>query len=316
MATETAESTEQAAGGRLLDRRRVERLLRAGLYGFSALMMLFLWVPLLIIVALSVAESPNLLPFEGFTTEHYLRLPGQRSLRGSVAISLFVATVSAAVATAIGVLASFALTRYRFRFREIYRTFGIVPMIIPGIILGVGLRFYFRLLADVQLGFLPTVLTHSLYGIPFVLLIVTARLYTFDEALEEAARDLGADPITTFRDVTLPVIAPAVGAGFMFAWIRSFEDYIRVLFVSGNNLAPSFIRDSAVAPRFLRTDVAPLTQWMFGRITKAQAENLLLLNAVSTLIVLAIAIALAIAMNVGNVTGYVAGTREGTDDET
>ena len=314
MATETAESTGQAVGGRLLDRRRVERLLRAGLYGFSALMMLFLWVPLLIIVVLSVAESPNLLPFEGFTPEHYLRLPGQQSLKGSVAISMFVATVSAVIATAIGVLASFALTRYRFRFREIYRTFGIVPMIIPGIILGVGLRFYFRLLAGIQLGFLATVLTHSLYGIPFVLLIVTARLYTFDEALEEAARDLGADPITTFRDVTLPVIAPAVGAGFMFAWIRSFEDYIRVLFVSGPNLAPSFIRNSAVAPEFL-TNVTPLTRWMFGKMTKASAENLLLLNAVSTLIVLAIAIALAIAMNIGNVSGYVAGSPDDDAEE-
>jgi len=169
-------------------------------------------------------------------------------------------------------------------------------MIIPGIILGVGLRFYFRLMADIQLGFLTTVLTHSLYGIPFVLLIVTARLYTFDEALEEAARDLGADPITTFRDVTFPVIAPAVGAGFLFAWVRSFEDYIRALFVSG-------------------VDIEPLTQWMFGKITKASAENLLTLNAVSTLIVLAIAIALAVVMNLGNVTGYVAGTAAEDDEE-
>ena len=260
MATETGESAGQTVGGRFLDQRRVERLLQVGLYGFAALMMLFLWVPLLVIVVLSAAESPNLFPFERFRLEHYLGLLGEPGLQGSVAISLFVATVSAAVATAIGVLASFALTRYRFQFREIYRTFGIIPMIIPGIILGVGLQFYFRLVADIRLGFLATVLTHSLYGIPFVLLIVTARLYTFDEALEEAARDLGADPITTFRDVTLPVVAPAVGAGFMFAWIRSFEDYIRTLFVSGNNLAPSFIRDSAVAPRFLRTDVDPLTQ--------------------------------------------------------
>ena len=293
---DTGEPTEQAVGGRLLDHRRVERLLQAGLYGFAALMMLFLWVPLLVIVVLSVAESPNLLPFEGFTLEHYLALPGEPGLQGSVGLSLFIATVSAAIATAIGVLASFALTRYRFRLREVYRTFGIIPMIIPGIILGVGLRFYFLLMADLRLGLLTTVLTHSLYGIPFVLLIVTARLYTFDEALEEAARDLGADPITTFRDVTLPVIAPAVGAGFLFAWVRSFEDYIRALFVSG-------------------VDVQPLTQWMFGKITKASAENLLTLNAVSTLIVIAIAVALAVAMNLGNVTGYVAGTAEGDDGE-
>ena len=320
MAAETGDSTTEPAGhagNRFLGQRRVKRLLRVGLYGFAALMMLFLWVPLLVIVALSVAESPNLIPFEGFTLSHYLRLPGATGLQGSVVMSLFVATVSATVATAIGVLASFALTRYRFRLREIYRTFGIIPMIVPGIILGVGLRFYFLLMVDIDLGFLTTVLTHSLYGIPFVLLIVTARLYTFDEALEEAARDLGADPVTTFRDVTLPVIAPAVGAGFMFAWIRSFEDYIRAVFVSGTSIVPSFVQESAVArhpaaPEFLNDDAGPLTQWMFGKITKASAENLLLLNAVSTLIVLAVAVALAVAMNVGNVTGYVAGT---VDDE-
>ncbi|MFB6127368.1 MAG: hypothetical protein ABEJ79_08780 [Halolamina sp.] len=92
------------------------------------------------------------------------------------------------------------------------------------------------------------------------------------------------------------VIAPTVGAGFLFAWVRSFEDYIRALFVSG-----------------ISTD--PLTQWMFGKITKASAENLDTLNAVSTLVVLVIAVALAVAMNYGNVTGYVAGTQDADDEE-
>ena len=138
------------------------------------------------------------------------------------------------------------------------------------------------------------VLAHSLYGLPFVLLIVSARLYTFDESLEEAARDLGADPFTTFRDITLPMIAPAVGAGFLFAWIRSFEDFIRALFLTNIN-APV------------------ITQWMFQQIEELNAPKL---NPVATMIVAIIAVALAIAMNVGNVTGYVAGTREGTDDET
>ena len=165
-------------------------------------------------------------------------------------------------------------------------------MVVPGIILGVALRIYFQNLLDILPGFTTVVLAHSLYGLPFVLLIVSARLYTFDEALEEAARDLGADPITTFRDVTLPVIAPAVGAGFLFAWIRSFEDYIRALFLAGPN-----------------TDV--LTIWMFSRIRQLDAPEL---NAVSALIVFAVALALAVAMNAGNVTGYVAGT-VADDDE-
>ena len=300
MATETGETAEsseptaETVDTRLLGRRRVERLLRVGLYGSAALMLLFLWVPLLIIVFLSFTESPNLLPFEGFTLRNYTRIPGENNLRPSVVTSFGVATLSATIATVIGVLASFALTRYRFRLRELYRTFGIVPMIVPGVILGVGLRFYFQFLLPLEPGFSTTVLTHSLYGLPFVLLIVTARLYTFDESLEEAARDLGADPLMTFRDITFPVVAPAIGAGFLFAWIRSFEDYIRVLFVSGVN-------------------VTPLTQWMFGKITKASADNLNLLNSVSTLVVVVIGIALALAMNYGNVTGYVAGTAH--DDE-
>jgi len=293
---EPAEPTGEEFGGGLLGWRRTERLLRVGLYGSAALMLLFLWVPLLVIVFLSFTEAPNILPFEGFTLRHYTRIPGERALGTSVLTSFGVATASAAIATVVGVLASFALTRYRFRLRELYRTFGIVPMIIPGVILGVGLRFYFQFLLPVDPGILATVLTHSLYGLPFVLLIVTARLYTFDESLEEAARDLGADPLTTFRDVTFPVVAPAIGAGFMFAWIRSFEDYIRALFVSG-------------------VDVTPLTQWMFGKITKASAENLNLLNSVSTLVVLAIAVALAMAMNYGNVTGYVAGTVDEDEEE-
>ncbi|PSQ19046.1 ABC transporter permease [Halobacteriales archaeon QS_8_69_26] len=294
--TEPAERTDEEFGDRLIDWRTREQLLQVGLYGTAALMLLFLWVPLLVIVFLSFTESPNLLPFEGFTLYNYTRVPGEADLQSSVVTSFGIATLSATIATAIGVLASFALTRYRFRFRELYRTFGIVPMIIPGVILGVGLRFYFQFLLPVEPGFLATVLTHSLYGLPFVLLIVTARLYTFDESLEEAARDLGADPLTTFRDVTFPVIAPAIAAGFLFAWVRSFEDYIRALFVSG-------------------VEVTPLTQWMFGKITKASAENLNLLNSVSTLVVLVIAIALAAAMNYGNVSGYVAGTAHEDEEE-
>lgn len=292
--TEPAEPTEHPHGGRFLDHRTVEGLLQVSLYGAATLLVMFLWVPLATMIFLSFAENAvTIFPFHGFTLDNYvvaIENPAmRRSLRGSVTI----ATLAASIATVLGVLSSFAITRYRFKLREIYRTFGIIPMVIPGIILGVALRIYFQNLLGILPGFLTVVLAHSLYGLPFVLLIVSARLYTFDESLEEAARDLGADPITTFRDVTLPIIAPAVGAGFLFAWIRSFEDYIRALFLTGPN-----------------TDV--LTIWMFSLIKHLHAPEL---NAVSSLIVFFVAIALAIAMNVGNVTGYVAGTHENVKDE-
>lgn len=284
---ETAETSDRAGVGRLLDHRQVERLLQSSLYAVAGLLLVFLWVPLAIMIFLSFAENAvTIFPFEGFTLANYRLAVGNESMRESLVGSATIATIAASIATVLGVLSSFALTRYRFRLREVYRTFGIIPMVVPGIILGVALRIYFQNLLDVLPGFTTVVLAHSLYGLPFVLLIVSARLYTFDEALEEAARDLGADPITTFRDVTLPVIAPAVGAGFLFAWIRSFEDYIRALFLAGPN-----------------TDV--LTIWMFSRIRQLDAPEL---NAVSALIVFAVALAVAVAMNVGNVTGYVAGT--------
>ncbi|OSP08425.1 spermidine/putrescine ABC transporter permease [Halorubrum ezzemoulense DSM 17463] len=288
MATETSESTETAgATERLVGHQTVERLLGTSLYVVSGLLLLFLWVPLAIIIFLAFAENAvTIFPFEGLTLDNFRLALRSDSMRASLAGSFTIATVAASVATVLGVLASFALTRYRFRLREVYRTFGIIPLVIPGIILGVALRIYFQNLLGILPGFATVVLAHSLYGLPFVLLIVSARLYTFDESLEEAARDLGADPLTVFRDVTLPVIAPAVGAGFLFAWIRSFEDYIRALFLTGPN-----------------TDV--LTIWMFSRIRQLDAPEL---NAVSALIVFGIAIALAVAMNVGNVTGYVAGT--------
>ena len=295
--TDAPETTDRATGEsvrrRLLDYRRRERLLSVSLHVVAALLVAFLWIPLAIMIFLSFAENATtIFPFEGFTLDNYVLAVESSSMRASLWGSATIATTAAAIATVLGVLASFAITRYRFKLRELYRTFGIIPMVVPGIILGVALRIYFQNLLGILPGFLTVVLAHSLYGLPFVLLIVSARLYTFDESLEEAARDLGADPLTTFRDVTFPVVAPAVGAGFLFAWIRSFEDYIRALFLTGPN-----------------TDV--LTIWMFSRIRQLDAPEL---NAVSSLIVFAVAIALAVAMNYGNVTGYVAGTAT-EDDE-
>ena len=183
MATETSESTETAgATERLVGHQTVERLLGTSLYVVSGLLLLFLWVPLAIIIFLAFAENAvTIFPFEGLTLDNFRLALSSDSMRASLAGSFTIATVAASVATVLGVLASFALTRYRFRLREVYRTFGIIPMVIPGIILGVALRIYFQNLLGILPGFATVVLAHSLYGLPFVLLIVSARLYTFDE---------------------------------------------------------------------------------------------------------------------------------------
>lgn len=287
VATETREEPKAARDTRRrLGHKRIERLLRGVLYLTVIAVLVFLWIPLTVMGILSfTVNASTFFPFQGFTLAHYAATFSDGGLMLALFNSVQIATLSAVIATVLGVLASFALARYGFPFKEVYRTFGILPMIIPGVVLGIALLMYFQTLLGLVPGFLTVVLTHSVYGFPFVLLIVTARLYTFDEALEEAARDLGADPLTTFRDITLPVIGPAIGAGFLFAWIRSFEDFIRVHFVKGT------------------FDV--LTTSMFGMIKHGAAPKM---NAISSFIVFVIAVVLAVAMNVGNVTKYVAGT--------
>lgn len=287
MATETG--TDVGSRRRWLpDHETREWLLSLGFKGLAVALLVFLWIPLAVMIVLSFMENAStFFPFQGVTLEHYIATFNDAGLMGSLWTSVQVATIAAVLATVFGVLASFGLARYDFPFKEVYRTIGILPMVIPGVVLGIALLIYFQTLLGMAPGFLTLVLTHSVYGFPFVLLIVTARMYTFDESLEEAARDLGADPLTVFRDVTLPVIAPAVGAGFLFAWIRSFEDFIRAHFVKGV------------------MDV--LTTTMFGMIKYGAAPKM---NAISSFIVLVIAVVLAVAMNVGNVTSYVAGTEE------
>lgn len=295
--TDAAEPRESTGIGRF-DHRQVERLLRGSLYTVAGALLVFLWIPLAVMIVLSFAvNSSTLFPFRGWTLANYVAAFADADLMLAVWNSVQIATISATIATVLGVLGSFALARYSFPLKETYRTFGILPMVIPGVVLGIAMLIYFRtLLTELPVvgslfvpGFWTVVFTHSVYGLPFVLLIVTARMYTFDEALEEAARDLGADPITAFRDVTLPIMAPAIGAGFLFAWIRSFEDFIRAYFVKGT------------------MDV--LTTTMFSMIKYGTAPKM---NAISSFIVFVIAIVLAVAMNVGNVTDYVAGTH---DDE-
>jgi ABC-type spermidine/putrescine transport system permease subunit II len=279
----TPAETAEVPSNRFLDEETKERLITGGFYVFAAAMLLFLWVPLFTLFFLAFAvNTATILPFEGFTLAHMQTTLTDGSLMGSFYTSVQVATISAAIATLLGVLASFGLVRFDFRFKETFRTFGILPLIIPGVILGIGLLIFFRSIVGMTTGFLTLVLTHSVYGFPFVMLPVTARLYGFDRSLEESARDLGADSIESFRDITLPIIAPAIGAGYLFAWIRSFEDFIRAWFVSG--------------------PMGVITTEMYGMIKYGFANKM---NAMSAFIIVIVAVMLAVAMNLGMVSGYV-----------
>jgi len=278
--------------GRLGDYQTRDWLVSRGLYLISASVLLFLWTPLIVMLLLSFGENAiTIFPFEGFTLDHYVAMLNDERLLRSAWRSIQIATISAAIATVLAVPASFALARFEFPFKETYRIFGILPLIVPGVVLGMALLVYFRTVLGTTPGVMTILLTHGVYGFPFVLLVVTARLYSFDESLEEAARDLGAGPVATFRDITLPIIAPAVAAGFLFAWLRSFEDFIRVFFVRGT--------------------VNVLTTTMYSMIQYGASTKM---NAISSIIVIGIALVLVVAVALGNVNQFVGDTAEETEE--
>lgn len=245
---------------------------------------LFLWVPLIVVVFLAFAENPtNIFPFQGFTLEHFAATALNQSLIESAWVSIQVATVAASLATVLGVLASFGIVRYDFRFKNLFLTSSLLPLIIPGVIFGASFFIFFNTVVGDSTGFIPLVLAHSAYGFPFALLAVLSRLHTFDESLEESARDLGATVPESFRDITFPIIRPAIAAGFLFAFIRSFEDYTRALFVSG------------------QLDV--ITIEMFSLINRG---GTIPMNVVSTIILTVAAVGILVAMFVGDLVDHVA----------
>ena len=268
---------------RLRERLDADSLVTNGFYLYTALLVLFLWTPLLIVVFLSFAEnSTAIFPFEGFTLRHYAATALNERLIEAALMSIQIATVSASGATVLGVLASFGIVRYKFRFKGAFVTAGLLPLVIPGVIFGASLLIFYNTILDSSTGFWPLVLAHSVYGFPFVMLAVLSRLYTFDESLEESARDLGADLPRAFWDITFPIIRPAIGAGFLFAWIRSFEDFMRALFISGT--------------------LNVLTIEMFSLIRFGRTAPI---NVVSSIIFVLIAVVLVVAMRLGNVVDYV-----------
>lgn len=199
----------------------------------TGLVLFFLIAPLLAIIPLSFNSSAYFsYPMTGFSLRWYEKAlfspEWQRALLNSVGIGI----VSTILATVMGTLAALGLSRPNFPFRSLIMPLLISPMIIPVVVVAVGFYLVFAPLGlnDTYLG---VVLSHAALGTPFVVITVNASLLSFDRNLVRAATSLGATPWTAFWRVTLPMIAPAVGAGAIFAFATSFDEVIVILFIGG-----------------------------------------------------------------------------------
>jgi putrescine transport system permease protein len=193
----------------------------------------FLYLPIAILVIYSFNASRLVTLWAGWSTRWYVELFNDEAMLQAAWISLRLALFSATVATVLGTLAALALVRMgRFRGRLLFSGMIYAPLILPEVITGLSLLLLF-VAVEVDRGFWTVAIAHTTLTMGFVAVIVQARLLGFDRSIEEAAMDLGAPPVKTFFSITLPLIAPAVAAGWMLAFTLSLDDLVIASFTTG-----------------------------------------------------------------------------------
>ena len=193
----------------------------------------FLYLPIAILVIYSFNASRLVTVWGGWSLNWYRELITDQAMVEAAWASLRIAALSASAATLLGTLAAIALTRMgRFRGRVLFAGMVYAPLVMPEVITGLSLLLLFVAL-NVDRGFWTIAMAHTTLTMCFVTVIVQSRLVGFDRSLEEAAMDLGCPPLKTFLTVTLPLIAPAVAAGWMLAFSLSLDDLVIASFTTG-----------------------------------------------------------------------------------
>ncbi len=193
----------------------------------------FLYLPIVLLVVFSFNASKLVTVWGGFSTKWYVSLFHNQGLMDAAWVTIRVGLISATVATVLGTLGALALTRYtRFRGRMLFSGMIFAPLVMPDVITGLSLLLLFVAIGFDR-GFYTVTLAHITFTMCFVAVVVQSRLVTFDRSLEEAAMDLGAPPVKTFFQITLPVIAPAIVSGWMLAFTLSLDDLVVASFTSG-----------------------------------------------------------------------------------
>ena len=201
---------------------------------FFGAVVAFLYAPIVILLIFSFNDSdvPSF-PLAGFTLHWYRQFLANGELHNALATSAIVASLSSLGAVVLGILASIALTRRRFRLKAGVSALLLSPLVIPYVVFGVSLLLLFHTLG-VPRSILTVVIGHIVITLPYTILVLLPRMQQIDVSLEEAAFDLGASRLRTFRSITLPLILPAVVSAFLIAFTTSFDEYAVASFVVGS----------------------------------------------------------------------------------
>jgi spermidine/putrescine transport system permease protein len=204
------------------------------LYAVLAAAYLLLPIAVVILFSFNAPKGRFNYVWQGFTFDNWIHWDDVLGIRDAVLLSLEIAALSTIVATVLGTLIALAIVRHQFRGRGVANLLVFLPMSTPEIVLGASLLALFLNLTSVfELGFWTIFIAHVMFIVSYVVVTVKARLIGFDRHLEEAAMDLGANELTTFRKVTLPLLAPAMLSAALLGFALSIDDFVITYFVAG-----------------------------------------------------------------------------------
>jgi spermidine/putrescine transport system permease protein len=214
--------------------QRSDRIRTLALGVWSGLALLYLFIPIFIVVLFSFNDNKGRFNFtwQGFTLDHWAHPFQDPDLATALKNSLVIALVATIIATALGTFMALALVRYGFRGRAMVDFFVFLPLATPEVVLGAALLALF-LIISFNTGMVTIIIAHVMFTVSYVVVTVKARLEGMDRHIEEAAMDLGATEWVAFRKVTLPMIAPGVGAAALLAAAISIDDYVITSFNAG-----------------------------------------------------------------------------------
>ncbi|MGN6815443.1 MAG: ABC transporter permease [Solirubrobacterales bacterium] len=214
----------------------------------AALVVVYLLLPIAVILLFSFNNPQGRYNYTwvGFTLDHWRHAFSRPELNEALVTSLKLALLATVISTIIGTMMALALVRHQFRGRRLANFLIVIPMATPEVVMGAALLSFFLILGTPSLGFETLLIAHVMFCISFVVVVVRSRLIGFDRSLEEAARDLGANPFATFRLVTLPLIMPGIFGGAMLAFALSIDDFVISNFNSGTTVTfPLYIFGAA-----------------------------------------------------------------------
>lgn len=242
-----------------------------GLFDLSALTIgfAFLYLPIVILVVFSFNASKLVTVWGGFSLRWYAAVFANQQLLDAAWVSLRIALVTATLALVLGTMAAIALVRIqRFPGKSLFTGMVMAPLVMPEVITGLSLLLLFVSL-DVSRGFWTVTIAHTTFATCYVAVVVQARLLTFDRSLEEAAMDLGAPPLRTFRLVTLPLIAPSLAGGWLLAFALSLDDLVIASFTTGPGATTLPMRIYSQARLGVTPEINAVCTLLIGLVTVA-----------------------------------------------